>query len=107
MKSSEVGAYETQMAFDNGADIITTQGITTLATIREVQKEAHKWGRRAVVDKTVVADPLSREEQVMQDGVNLVLYHRSIDKETTQGVAWNEKPARLLRNHVQSDWMSP
>jgi len=42
MKSSEVGAYEAQMAFDNGADIVTIQGITTLATIREVQKEAHK-----------------------------------------------------------------
>lgn len=42
MKSSEVGAYEAQIAFDNGADIVTTQGITTLATIREVQKETHK-----------------------------------------------------------------
>ena len=38
MKSSEVGASETQMTFDNGADIVTTQGITTLATIREVQR---------------------------------------------------------------------
>ena len=36
MKSSDVSAYEAQMAFDNGGDIVTTQGITTLATIREV-----------------------------------------------------------------------
>lgn len=96
MKSSDVGAYEAQMAFENGADIVTTQGITTLATIREEQKEAHKWGRRAEVDMTGVADPLSRAEQVMQVGVNLVLYHRSIDEETTQGVAWNEKACQTV-----------
>ena len=46
------------MAFDNDADIVTIQVITTLATIREVQKEAHKWGRRAEVDMTGVSDPL-------------------------------------------------
>jgi len=91
MKSNDVGTYEAQMAFDNGAYIVTTQGITTLATIREVQNEAHKWGCLAEVDMTGVADPLSRAEQVMQVGVNLVLYHRSIDGETTQGMAWNEK----------------
>jgi len=31
-----------------------------------------------------VADLLSRAEQVMQVSVDLVLYHRSIDEETTK-----------------------
>ena len=52
LKSSDVGAYEANMAFTAGADIVTTQGITTLATIREVQGEADKWKRRAEVDMT-------------------------------------------------------
>jgi 3-hexulose-6-phosphate synthase len=43
LKSSDVGAYEANMAFKAGADIVTTQGITTLATIAEVQREADKW----------------------------------------------------------------
>src|SRR5512138_1233222 len=47
LKSSDVGAYEANMAFGAGADIVTTQGITTLATICEVQHEADKWNRRA------------------------------------------------------------
>jgi 3-keto-L-gulonate-6-phosphate decarboxylase len=34
MKSSNIDAYEVQMALDNGADIVTTQGSTTLATIQ-------------------------------------------------------------------------
>ncbi len=45
---------------------------------------------------TGVADPLSRAEQVMQVGVNLVLHHRSIDEETTQGVEWNEKACQTV-----------
>jgi 3-hexulose-6-phosphate synthase len=36
LKSSDVGAYEANMAFTAGADIVTTQGITTFATICEV-----------------------------------------------------------------------
>ncbi len=107
MKSSDVGAYEAQMAFDNGADIVTTQGITTLATIREVQKEAHKRGRRAEVDMIVVADPLSRTEQVMRVGVSLVLYHRLLIRRPAKEWRGTKKPARLLRNYVQRDWMSP
>ena len=65
------------MAFDNGPDIVATQETTTLATIREVQKETHKLARRAEVHMTGVVDPLSRAEQVMQVVINLVLYHRS------------------------------
>jgi 3-keto-L-gulonate-6-phosphate decarboxylase len=53
-------------------------------------------GRLAVVDMTGVSDPLSRVKQVMRVGGNLVLYHRSIDEETTLGVAWNEKACKTV-----------
>jgi 3-hexulose-6-phosphate synthase len=97
LKSSDVGAYEANMAFNAGADIVTTQGITTLATIREVQHEADKWKRRAEVDMTGVEDPLARAKQVQEMGVSLVLYHRSIDEETTQGALWDEKAVDAVR----------
>ncbi|HLO18521.1 MAG TPA: orotidine 5'-phosphate decarboxylase / HUMPS family protein, partial [Anaerolineales bacterium] len=83
LKSSDVGAYEAEMAFRAGADIVTTQGITTLATIREVQREADKWKRRAEVDMTGVGDPVLRAKEVRNECVSLVLYHRSIDEEIT------------------------
>ncbi|HEX5810120.1 MAG TPA: orotidine 5'-phosphate decarboxylase / HUMPS family protein [Anaerolineales bacterium] len=89
LKSSDVGAYEADMAFRAGADVVTTQGITTLATIREVQREADKWKRRAEVDMTGVKDPVARAKEVRDVGVSLVLYHRSIDEETTQGAPWD------------------
>lgn len=97
LKSSDVGAYEAEMAFKAGADIVTTQGITTLATIREVQREADKWKRRAEVDMTGVEDPAARTKQVQELGVSLVLFHRSIDEETTQGALWDEKAVNTVR----------
>jgi 3-hexulose-6-phosphate synthase len=98
LKSSDVGAYEANMAFKAGADIVTTQGITTLATITEVQREADKWGKRAEVDMTGVVDPAERSRQVKKVGVSLVLYHRSIDEETTIGALWDEKACQAVAN---------
>lgn len=96
LKSSDVGAYEAEMAFRAGADIVTTQGITTLATIREVQREADKWKRRAEVDMTGVKDPVARAKEAREVGVSLVLYHRSIDEETTQGALWDERAVQVV-----------
>ena len=98
LKSSDVGAYEANMAFQAGADIVTTQGITTLATIAEVQCEADKWHRRAEVDMTGVADPVARSREVQAVGVTLVLYHRSIDEELTERALWDEKACGIVQS---------
>jgi 3-hexulose-6-phosphate synthase len=97
LKSSDVGAYEANMAFKAGADIVTTQGITTFATIAEVQREADKWKRRAEVDMTGVKDPVARAKEVKTAGVSLVLYHRSIDEELTEGALWDERAVNTVR----------
>jgi len=97
LKSSDVGAYEANMAFTAGADIVTTQGITTLATICEVQREADKWKRRAEVDMTGVKDPITRAKEAKAVGVSLVLYHRSIDEELTQGALWDDQAVNMIR----------
>lgn len=98
LKSSDVGGYEANMAFTAGADVVTTQGITTLATIAEVQREADKWQRRAEVDMTGVLDPVARAREVRKVGVSLVLYHRSIDEELTQSALWDEKACRAVQD---------
>ena len=97
LKSSDVGAYEARMAFTAGADVVTTQGITTLATILQVQREADQWGRRAEVDMTGVDQPVKRSLEVKAAGVSLVLYHRSIDQERTEGALWDEKACQTVR----------
>lgn len=97
LKSSDVGAYEADMAFRAGADIVTTQGITTFATICEVQREADKWQRRAEVDMTGVRDPVARAKELKEAGVSLVLYHRSIDEELTEGALWDARAVNTVR----------
>jgi 3-hexulose-6-phosphate synthase len=96
LKSTDIGAREAEMAFNAGADIVTTQGITTLATISAVQKEAEKWQRRAQVDMTGVVDPVARAKEVMDLGISLVLYQRSIDEEISQRVSWDEKTFQVV-----------
>jgi 3-keto-L-gulonate-6-phosphate decarboxylase len=69
-----------------------------MATIAEVQREADKWGRRAEVDMTGVADPVKRAVQVMNVGISLVLYHRSIDEEVTAGALWNDAACQIVKD---------
>jgi 3-hexulose-6-phosphate synthase len=102
LKSSDVGAYEAEMAFKAGADIVTTQGITTRSTILGVQKEADKWGKRAEVDMTGVADPAALAIDLKKQGVSLVLIHRSIDEELNAGALWDVKARNIVKTLVDS-----
>lgn len=96
MKSTDVGAFEASLAFQAGADFTVASGVTTLATIREVQKEAERWGRRCIVDLTGVEDVVARCNALTPFGVNLVLVHRSIDEEVTGGSAWTEEECAVV-----------
>lgn len=96
MKSTDVGAMEAEMAFKAGADFTVAAGITTLATIEEVQREADQWGRRCIVDLTGVEDVHGKCRMLVDIGVDLVLVHRSIDEELTKGISWNPEECRII-----------
>ena len=96
MKSTDVGAFEADMAFRAGADFTVASGITTLATIQEVQREADQWGRRCIVDLTGVQDLVPKCEALGEIGVDLVLVHRSIDEEVTKGASWTDEDCRIV-----------
>jgi 3-dehydro-L-gulonate-6-phosphate decarboxylase len=46
---------------------------------------------------TGVKDPITRAKEVKEAGVSLVLYHRSIDEEVTEGALWDEKSVNMVR----------
>lgn len=96
MKSTDVGALEADMAFQAGADYTVVSGITTLATIQEVLREADQWGRRCIVDLTGVQDLVPKCESLVELGTELVLVHRSIDEELTRGASWTEDDCRIV-----------
>lgn len=88
MKSTDVGAFEANMGFDAGADFSVVSGITTLATIGEVQRVANERGRGCIVDLTGVANLMERCQQLLELKVNNAVVHRSIDEELTLGTSW-------------------
>jgi 3-hexulose-6-phosphate synthase len=103
MKSTDVGAFEAEMAFKAGADFTVASGVTTLATIAEVQRESDQWGRRCIVDLTGVDDLIGRCAQLLDVGVNLVLVHRSIDEEVTRGTSWTDEDCRVIERICAMD----
>lgn len=101
MKSTDVGAFEADLAFKAGADFTVASGVTTLATISEVQRVAGEWGKRCVVDLTGIRDIKARCSELKPRDVDLVLVHRSIDEEVTSGAAWSESDcASLIEIHA-------
>lgn len=96
MKSTDVGAFEADLAFKAGADFTVASGVTTVATIREVQRVAKEWERRCVVDLTGIRDIKARCEELEPEGVDLVLVHRSIDEEVMNGATWSESDCAVL-----------
>ena len=96
MKSTDVGAFEADLAFQAGADFTVASGVTTDATIREVRRVAEEQERRCVVDLTGIRDVRARCRELEPHGIDLVLVHRSIDEEVTSGAAWNSSDIEVL-----------
>jgi 3-keto-L-gulonate-6-phosphate decarboxylase len=46
---------------------------------------------------TGVADPVRRAHELRNHGISLVLYHRSIDQELTEGALWDETACRTVQ----------
>lgn len=90
MKSTDVGAYEAELAFNAGADFTVVSGVTTMATIREVIRVSDERARGCMVDLTGVDDLLSRCKSLASMGAKHVVLHRSIDEEITTAAEWSE-----------------
>jgi 3-hexulose-6-phosphate synthase len=96
MKSTDVGAFEADLAFKAGADFSVASGVTTLATIEEVQRVATEWERTCVVDLTGIRDLKGRCAELKPLDVRYVLVHRSIDEEVTSGATWSKSDCAVL-----------
>jgi 3-dehydro-L-gulonate-6-phosphate decarboxylase len=46
---------------------------------------------------TGVKDPVAHAREIQKVGVNLVLYHRSLDEETTQGAQWDDQARQAVQ----------
>lgn len=74
------GGYEIAgIAFDAGADIVTTLGMTNDETCRGVVRAAHERGKEAMADMIGVDDLAKRAREIGEMGFDYILVHTAHD----------------------------
>ncbi len=80
-KIMDAGAYESEIAFDAGADYVTVLGITDNATIKACVETAIKYGRKVVVDMICVPNLIQRIKILEEIGVEYFAVHTGVDQQ--------------------------
>ena len=81
MKTMDTGAWEAQLAFEAGADIVTVCGVAPIKTVEGAIQEGKKQAKKVMVDLIGVADLLQKTRQLQQLDVDLVGIHSGIDEQ--------------------------
>jgi aldehyde:ferredoxin oxidoreductase len=95
LKTFDTGWLETELAAENGADIVTVMGATDDYTIKDAVGAARKYGLKVMVDLMNLKDPISRAIEVEKLGVDVVCLHVGIsaqirEREVDQKIAMVE-----------------
>lgn len=79
LKIMDAGEYETQLAIEAGADIITVLAAAEDKTIAQAIKTAHTHGKKIMVDLIAVKNIEARAREVCQLGADYVCLHTAKD----------------------------
>jgi len=80
-KIMDAGAFESQIAFDAGADYLTVLGITDNATIEACIAKAFEYDRKVVVDMICVPNLKQRIKILENIGVEYFSVHTGVDQQ--------------------------
>ncbi|MDD1766401.1 MAG: orotidine 5'-phosphate decarboxylase [Candidatus Methanomethyliaceae archaeon] len=102
LKTFDTGWLETELAVENGADIVTVMGATDDYTIKDAVGAARKYNVKVMVDLMNLKDPLTRAIEVEKLGVDIVCMHVGIsaqtrEREVDQKVALVEKMVKSVK----------
>lgn len=92
LKSMDVGKYEADFSFENGADIVTVLGVADDATIQGAILSARNNGKKVLVDLINVSDKIDRSKKSLEWGADYVGVHSGIDQQNK-----GESPLNDLR----------
>lgn len=93
LKIMDAGEMEADIAFENGADIVTVLGVAADATIEGVIKSAQKYNRQVLVDMIEVPYPIARGRELVKMGCDYICIHTAYDL-----VATGVSPLKTLQN---------
>ncbi|MEM4216626.1 MAG: 3-hexulose-6-phosphate synthase [Candidatus Methanomethylicaceae archaeon] len=100
LKTFDTGWLETELAVENGADIVTVMGATDDYTIKDAVGAARKYGVKVMVDLMNLKDPISRAVEVEKLGVDIVCMHVGISAQTREREV--DQKIALVENLVKS-----
>jgi len=84
LKTFDTGWLETELAVENGADIVTVMGATDDYTIKDAVGAARKYGVKVMVDLMNLKDPLTRGIEAEKLGVDIVCMHVGISAQARE-----------------------
>jgi 3-hexulose-6-phosphate synthase len=81
MKIVDGAEYESRLAFDAGADIVTALASAETKTIVIAKRTAEEYGKEVMVDLIGIADAAGRAAEMDALGVDYLCVHRATDLE--------------------------
>ncbi|MBT9431990.1 3-hexulose-6-phosphate synthase [Candidatus Sodalis endolongispinus] len=80
-KIMDGGYFESQLAFDAGADYVTALGVTDILTVKGCLRAAHDSGKALVIDMICVEDLPGRIAELEAAGVKNLAVHTGADQQ--------------------------
>jgi 3-hexulose-6-phosphate synthase len=104
LKIMDAGYYESELAFNAGADYVTVLGVTDILTIKGCIEIANKLGKKVVVDMICVPDIPERIRQLEAVHAHILSVHTGAD----QQAAGREpiEDLRIMVEHTRSSGVS-
>ena len=90
LKTMDVGEYESDFCFDNGADIVTVLGVADNETIKGSIKSAQKYNKKVMVDLINVFDKSKRAVEAEKLGCHFIGIHTGIDQQNKNQTPLND-----------------
>jgi 3-hexulose-6-phosphate synthase len=81
LKTMDVGEYEADFCFENGADIVTVLGVADAGTIMGAVKSAKKHKRSVAIDLINVVDKAKKAVEAEELGCDYIAVHTGIDQQ--------------------------
>jgi len=81
LKIVDAGEYESQMAFESGADIVTVLAAAEDSTIRATVKQAVKSKKSVMIDMIGINEIEKRTVEIDKMGVNYICAHTGFDEQ--------------------------
>jgi len=81
LKTMDVGEYEADFCFENGADIVSVLAVAHIETIKGSIKSARKHNTHVLVDMINHPNKVQRATEVVEAGADFIGVHSGIDQQ--------------------------